>query len=128
MLDLKLSNDGDLALSENGDVTLTESICQTVKIRLLWLFQEWRLMPEMGFPYFEDVFVKNPNEVKIKYLIRNAVMEVEGVKDVQEIKFALDNRTRTADITVIFCTDEDTFTEEVSIWWKNTDLQKTDQT
>ena len=25
MLDLKLSNDGDLALSENGDVTLTES-------------------------------------------------------------------------------------------------------
>ena len=125
MLDLKLSNDGDLALSENGDVTLTESICQTVKIRLLWFFQEWRLMPEMGFPYFEDVFVKNPNEVKIKYLIRNAVMEVEGVKDVPEIKFALDNRTRTADI---FCTDEDTFTEEVSIWWKNTDLQKTDQT
>ena len=76
---------------------------------------------DLGFPYFEEVFVKNPNEVKIKYLIRNTVMEVEGVKDVKAIEISLDKKTRKATITVIFCTDEDTFTEEVIIWQKNMD-------
>ena len=48
-------------------------------------------------------------------------MEVEGVKDVQNIEFSLDKKTRKANITVVFCTDEDTFTEEVSVGWKNMD-------
>lgn len=121
MLDFKLTRDWDLELSDTGNISTTDSICQAVKLRLLWFFSEWRLGDDLGFPYFEEVFVKNPNEVKIKYLVRNTVMEVEGVKDVQNIEFSLDKKTRKANITVVFCTDEDTFTEEVSVGWKNMD-------
>lgn len=121
MFDLKLDKSGDLQLTADGDVLTTESICQAVRIRLLWFFDEWRLGPDLGFRYFEDVFVKNPSESKIKHLIRETVMSVDGVTDVESIEYVLDKRTRSVDITVIFCTDEETFREEVNIQWQNTD-------
>lgn len=117
MIDLKLDAEGDLELSAAGDITTTDSIVQAVRIRLLWFFQEWRLGPDMGFPYFEHLFVKNPNEAKLRHLIRETVMSVEGVTDVLEISFSIDRKTRQAVITVIFTTDEDTFREEVKIAW-----------
>lgn len=121
MLDFRLTKNGDLELTGSGDILPTESICQAVQIRLRWFFGEWRLGPDEGFPYFENVFVKNPSESKIRHLIRNTVMEVEGVTDVLEIDFSIDNKTRFAHIAVVFCTDEDTFREEVNIQWQNTD-------
>lgn len=121
MLDFKLTKSGDLELTESGDILTTESVCQAVRVRLLWFFDEWRLGPDMGFPYFENVFVKNPSELKIRHLIRETVMSVDEVTDVTEISFSLNNRTREAAITVSFTTDEDTFREEVNIKWQNTD-------
>ena len=102
-------------------ILTTESVCQAVRVRLLWFFDEWRLGPDMGFPYFENVFVKNPSESKIRHLIRETVMSVDEVTDVTEISFSLNSRTREAAITVSFTTDEDTFREEVNIKWQNTD-------
>lgn len=120
MLDFKLTKDGDLELTEGGDILPTESICQAVRVRLLWFFEEWRLGPDMGFPYFEEVFVKNPSEAKIRHLIRETVMEVEGVTDVESIEYSVNKRTREAAIAVVFCTDEETFREEVNIQWQTT--------
>ena len=50
MIDLKLDATGDLELSAAGDISATDSIVQAVRIRLLWFFGEWRLMPSLGFP------------------------------------------------------------------------------
>lgn len=121
MLDFKLTKGGDLELTEDGDILTTESVCQAVRVRLLWFLDEWRLGPDMGFPYFENVFVKNPSESKIRHLIRETVMAVDEVTDVTEITFSVNNRTREAAITVCFTTDEETFREEVNIRWRNTD-------
>ena len=121
MLDFKLTNSGDLELTDGGDILTTDSVCQAVRIRLLWFLDEWRLGPDMGFPYFENVFVKNPSESKIRHLIRETVMSVDEVTDVTEISFSVNNRTREANIAVSFTTDEDTFREEVNIEWQNTD-------
>lgn len=126
MLDFKLTKGGDLEISEDGDISTTDSVCQAVRVRLLWFFCEWRLGRDMGFPYFEEVFVKNPSEAKIRHLIRSTVMSVEEVEDVTEIKFRIDHRTRAAFIDVKFTTDEDTFREEVEIKWIDTDLPKTE--
>ena len=121
MLDFKLTMRCFLVLSDVGDILKTVSVCQAVRVRLLWFFDEWRLGPDMGFPYFENVFVKNPSESKIRHLIRETVMSVYEVTDVTEISFSLNNRTREAAIAVSFTTDEDTFREEVNIKWQNTD-------
>ena len=115
MIDLKLDNTGDLELTQRGDILPTDSIAQAVRVRLLWFFEEWRLGPDLGFPYFEHLFVKNPNETKLRHLIRETVMEVEGVTDVTDITFTVDRKQRTAAISIIFTTDEDTFREEVNI-------------
>lgn len=115
MIDLKLDNTGDLELTQLGDILPTDSIAQAVRVRLLWFFEEWRLGPDLGFPYFEHLFVKNPNETKLRHLIRETVMEVEGVTDVTDITFTVDRKQRTAAIAVTFTTDEDTFREEVNI-------------
>lgn len=115
MIDLKLDSTGDLELTQLGDISATDSIVQAVRVRLLWFFGEWRLGPGMGFPYFEHLFVKSPNETKLRYLIRETVMDVEGVTDVTEITFTVDRKQRSAVIAITFTTDEDTFREEVEI-------------
>lgn len=121
MIDFKLDAEGDLELSLAGDISPTESIVQAVRIRLLWFFQECRLGPGLGIPYFENILVKNPNEVKVRHLIREAVMSVEGVTNVRGVDLAIDKRTRQATITVAFSTDEESFKEEVKIKWHSTD-------
>ena len=75
MVDIKLNRDGDIDVSAIGDISLTESVRQAVLIRLRWIYDEWRLGPELGFPWFEEVFVKNPNTVKIRSLIRDEIMQ-----------------------------------------------------
>ena len=115
MIDLKLDATGDLELSAAGDISATDSIVQAVRIRLFWFFGEWRLMP----PYFENLLVKNPNESKLRHLIRETVMSVDGVTDVSEILFNIDKKSRRASVGITFNTDEDSFREEVKIPWQN---------
>lgn len=121
MLDLQMTANGDLAINDSGDIAVTDSVRQAVRIRLLWFLDEWRLGPEMGLPYFDDVFAKNPSESKIRNMIRSAVMEVDEVTDVNEVTISFENAARTAHITVLFSTDDETYKEEVSIDWLNTD-------
>lgn len=98
MNDILLDKDGDLVVSEKGDIVLTKSICQAVQIRLKWIKEEWRLGPMLGFPWFEEVFVKNPNLDNVKQLIRNEILKVEGVEDAKVI----DARFLPADRKVYF--------------------------
>ena len=120
MFDLKLDPSGDLALSATGDIETTDSIVQAVRIRLLWFFREWRLGPVLGLPYYEHVLIKNPSEAKIRHLIREAVMAVEGVTDVKDIAVTVDRQTRNAAVRLTFSADEAIFREEVTIAWQRT--------
>ena len=54
MLDIMLDADGDIKVSATGDISKTESVRQAVLVRLRWLYSEWRLGPELGFPWFEE--------------------------------------------------------------------------
>ena len=121
VIDFKLSPDWDLELSAVGDISATDSVVQAVRVRLLWFFQEWRLGPGFGIPYFEEILVKNPNEVKVRHLIREAVMSVDGVTNVQGVGLDIDKKTRRATVTVTFTTTEQTYKEEVKVKWHSTD-------
>lgn len=121
MIDLKLDMCGDLEISKLGDVSITSSVIQAVRIRLQWFSGEWRLGPNFGIPYFEDVLVKKPDEALIRSLVSEAVLDVEGVSDVQDVSLNFDKETRDVIISVTFAVDEETFREEVKIKWSNMD-------
>ena len=116
MVDILLGKEGDILVSENGDISLTGSVRQAVLIRLRWFFAEWRLGPELGFPWFEEVLVKNPNLLKIKGLIRNEIMKVNGVRaaNVEDISF--DPAARTAKVRFTCDTEVGIYREEVALY------------
>lgn len=115
MIDLKLDRDWDLDINALGDVSTTSSIVQAVGIRLKWFFQEWRLGPSKGVPYYEEVLVKNPNLLKIRGLLRDAIMDVEGVTDVKKIDITVNPGTRGATIYIVFTVGEVDYREEVTV-------------
>ena len=114
--DILLTNNGDIKITETGDITLTDSIRQAVLIRLRWFFAEWRFNPQAGFPYFDDVFIKNPNTPKIKGLLRSEIMSVDGVTDVKNIEIKVDNIKRHADVFFDIETSAEIYREEVRIY------------
>lgn len=116
MVDIRLDKDGDIMVSPVGDISLTESVRQAVLIRLRWIYQEWRLGPEMGFPWFEEIFVKNPNTVKIRSLIRDEILQVEGVTAAQVTSVDYDRAKRAATFKFTCSVGEATYREEVTMY------------
>lgn len=116
MIDLKLTSDGDLDISDVGDVSLTNSIRQAVLIRLRWIFAEWRLGPSFGFPWFEEVFRKNPNLTKIRSLIRDEIMGVEGVQDAEVYSVTYSREHRMALFKFFVTIGGERFKEEVALY------------
>ena len=116
MIDIQLDRNGDIAVSEAGDIALTESIRQAVLIRLRWIYSEWRLGPEMGFPWFEEIFVKNPNTAKIRQLIRSEIMKVEGVTAATVTIASYDRAKRTATFAYTCSVGSEQFREEVKLY------------
>lgn len=116
MLDIQLGREGDLAVSKTGDIFMTQSVRQAVLIRLRWIYSEWRLGPELGFPWFEEVFVKNPNTLKIKQLIRDEILKVNEVVSATVTSVKYDPAKRTCTFAYHFSTDEETYREEVTLY------------
>ena len=115
MYDFKIDKTGDLEISENGDISLTESICQIVDIRLKWIKNEWRLGPDFGLPYFEDILVKAPNIEFIGGLITAELLDIEGVTDAKIRKSEFDRKERKATFYISFTVEEELFEREVTL-------------
>lgn len=98
MRDLLLDESGDLELDATGDIQFTDSIKQAIAVRLRWFAEEWRLGPDLGLPYYNDVFVKNPNYVVIQDRIREAISDVDGVDEINFLEIAHDTQMRKLQI------------------------------
>jgi hypothetical protein len=115
MDDILLTRDGDLFVNDQGDIQLTTSVRQSVIIHLQWFFSEWKFSPQFGLPYFEEVFIKNPDLQRIRRIVRDEVEKVEAVVEARNITIDLDNYTRKAIITLEVVTTSDFFREEIEI-------------
>lgn len=115
MVDIALANNGDIAVSEIGDISITESICQAIEIRLKWILGEWRLGPELGFDWLDEVFVKNPNFENIKQLIRSEVLQVDGVEEAEVTSVSYDPKNRKASFNCAFTINGETYEKEVDV-------------
>ena len=116
MTDILLNTDGDLAITPTGDISLTDSVRQAVLVRLRWIYGEWRLGPDLGFPWFEEVLVKNPNTVKIRSLIRDEILKVEGVEDAKVTNVKYDPAKRAATFYFTCAINGETYNEEVTLY------------
>lgn len=94
MTDIWLNDDMDILLTEQGDIIISENVTQAIKVRLLWILGEWRLGPSLGFPWFDEVFVKRPDTEEIETAIRDTILSVEGVKDCEVNLLSYDAVTR----------------------------------
>lgn len=103
---LALDQNGEFVLA-NGNLTLASdgpAIQQAVQTQLRTFLGEWFLddpnSPKVGVPYFQSVFVKNPNPDLLRKAFRDAIAAVRGVKAVTELDLRFVSATRT--LTVIW--------------------------
>lgn len=94
MNDIKLTDDGDIEVSKLGDISICDNIVQDIKIKLQWIYGEWKFAPENGVDYFGNILVKNPNFDNIRDMIRSEIMDVEGVSsvDITEVNYYNEKR------------------------------------
>lgn len=114
MLDI-LMKEGDLVITKGGDIVLADSVRQAIRIRLLWFAGEWRFNTEYGIPYYDEVYIKNPNLEKIKLILTREIRKVDEVLDVQNMSIVMDNQNRIANVIFTVYTTQETFEMEVAL-------------
>jgi hypothetical protein len=105
----------DLALDANGDIDLTggearlvsgvDALVQHMRIRYRTFLGEWILDRRIGVPWFQVVFVKNPNLRLVRSLIREVAITTPGVDAVLELRVSV-NALREASISFVCRTTE----------------------
>lgn len=102
MKDLLLNKNGDLVVNPTTGVSITDSVAQAVTIRLKWFFDEWRFAPKYGVPYYEEILVKNPSNLRIRQIIRDEILSVEEVEQVTKLNISvLPNRRARITFTAL---------------------------
>lgn len=97
MIDLKLNTlthdlaveKGDLAIVNRGD-----EIAQNLKIRLLFIAGEWFLDTTVGVPYFESIWIKNPNPDLVDDIFKSTILETDEVTELLEYDSNFDTQQR----------------------------------
>ncbi len=114
MKDILLSPDGDMILKDE-DIVLEESLCQRINILLRWFEGEWQWDDEQGLPYFDDLFIKNPNTDSFEDAVRDKLYEIDEIIDIPELNIEY-GEDRVAKISYTVVTDQETIESEVEIY------------
>lgn len=106
--DLFLQQDGSLAV-----VTEAEAVGQHVRQRLKAFAGEWFLDVTAGVPWIRDIFAKQYNPALAEAVVKNEILNTDGVTAINSFSVRFDRNTRGVIITsVTVMTDYDI---EVSI-------------
>lgn len=101
-MDFAQDENGDIAL-KNGDfyfVTGVDATVQFLKQRLKLIAGEWFLDETKGVPYFDEIFVKNPNPVVLDSIFKTVIIETPGVLALTEFSMDINARTRTLTLNI----------------------------
>ena len=93
------TGDLDLNGAQLNKVEGGEAVAQEIRIGLRLFQGEWFLDQRVGMPYFQSIFVKNPNINLLRDLFRRAIKSVPGVTTVDRMVMGLDAATRTLDVS-----------------------------
>ena len=111
---LRVTN-GDIAIENNNLVLIDgeDSLLQRIRSNILFFRGEWFADRTRGVPWFQDVFVKNPNPSVLNAIFGDVIRGVQGVRSLDLLTFDLDSETRQLTIQFQVSTDDDTLTGDV---------------
>ena len=102
MRDLKLEPNSNNLTITNLSLQLTsnvsEYVSQKIRILLSFFLGEWFLDNSEGIPYFDSIFVKNPNLVQVGNFLKKKIISVEGVKKLTSFTLTADNDNRRLEL------------------------------
>lgn len=93
LLDLKTHD----LMREKFDLKITDGVFATrqrLKIRLKLFLREWFLNQDAGIPYYDAVFVKNPDLFLIESVLKSAILSTPRVLSITSFEVDLNNATR----------------------------------
>lgn len=91
----------DVTLDATGNLLFVEGIeelRQRLTHRLRFFRREWFLDTRLGVPYFEDILVKNPRRELVTSILREVILETDGVASIKSFSLDIDNAARTATV------------------------------
>lgn len=117
MNDLAINEDGDLLIA-NYDLQIVTSLDQTIQeliIRLKFFLGEWFLDTEAGIPYYQDFFVKAPNQIRIESVLKNEILDTPGILELTSFVSDFDEINRKYSVRFGALADEGEFELEVTL-------------
>lgn len=96
--DLLCTEDGDLDFSAKKlqlTTTLVQFVTQRLRQRLRFFLGEWFLDQRLGVPYFQRVFVSNPDIPLLTSVFRRVIIRTTGVASVEKLALRFDRSART---------------------------------
>lgn len=102
MKDIALdSTTGDLLL-KNFDLQLIDGrdqIAQNLAIRLRFILGEWFLDVTAGVPYYDDFFIKAPNQIRIESILKEEILNTPGIDKILSFSSNFDAHRRTYSVS-----------------------------
>jgi len=79
---------------DDSDVSEVEQVAQNITIRLKLIYGEWFLNTQLGVPWFDKVFVKNPDLSAIDIIIKSVIAETPEVTGIIQYSSSINRALR----------------------------------
>jgi uncharacterized protein (DUF2164 family) len=104
--DLTLTSEKNLRVTS----TLSEFVSQKIENKLMFFKAEWFLNFELGIPYFDNIFVKNPDINLINTIFIREIRSIEEIIEIIKFEteynpqlrtYAIDYEIKISDGTIV---------------------------
>lgn len=102
--------DGQIAF-----VTGINYTAQRIRTRLQLFLGEWPFDTSQGVPWFESVFVSNPNIVTVQSVIKNTILETPHVISLTSYSDNLDRSSREYTVQFSAITDDGLLEDQINL-------------
>lgn len=89
-----LLQDFDLQFVEDQD-----QITQNLAIRLRFILGEWFLDITAGVSYYQDFFIKAPNQIRMESVLKQEILSTRGVNQILSFSSNFDDTRRIYSVT-----------------------------
>jgi hypothetical protein len=96
MIDIALNPAGDIAITNLGFQTVSgvDQIAQNLAIRLRFMLGEYYLNTLVGIPYYQEIFVKPANQIRVDSIFKNEILDTVGVLELTKYSAEVNSSSR----------------------------------